>query len=64
MSYITDPIAKKVIDCVLRRNAKMFTQLGQDSTPEEYAKARQLEKERLLRIRKFDPDKIDRMLIE
>lgn len=64
MSYITDPIAKKVIDCVLRRNAKMFTELGQDSTPEEYAKARQLEKERLLRIRKFDPDKIDRMLIE
>jgi len=49
---------------VLRRNAKMFTELGQDSTPEEYAKARQLEKERLLRVRKFDPDKIDRMLVE
>ena len=64
MSYITDPIAKQVIDCVLRRNANMFTQLGKDSTPEEYAKARQLEKERLLRIRKFDPDKIDRMLVE
>ena len=64
MSYITDPIAKKVIDCVLRRNAKMFTELGTDSTKEEYDNARRIENERLQRVRKFDPEKIDRMLIE
>lgn len=64
MSYREDPTAKMVIDCVLRRNAKMFTELGADSTPEDYAKARALENERLRRIRKFDPEKIDRLLIE
>jgi hypothetical protein len=64
MSYREDPNAKKVIDCVLRRNAKMFTDLGLDSSPEEYAKAREIENERLRRIRKFDPEKIDRLLIE
>jgi hypothetical protein len=48
----------------LRRNAKMFTDLGLDSSPEEYAKAREIENERLRRIRKFDPEKIDRLLIE
>lgn len=64
MSYREDPKAKMVIDCVLRRNAKMFTELGADSTPEDYAKARALENERLRRIRKFDPEKIDRLLIE
>ena len=64
MSYIEDPNARKVIDCVLRRNAKMFTELGSNSTPEEYAKARALENERLRKIRKFDPEKIDRLLIK
>jgi len=64
MSYTTNPQAKQVIDCVLQRNAKMFTNLGLDSTPEEYAKAREIENERLQRIRKFDPEKIDRMLVK
>jgi hypothetical protein len=64
MSYREDPNAKMVIDCVLRRNAKMFTDLGADSSPEEYARARKIENERLRKIRKFDPEKIDRLLIE
>lgn len=64
MSYREDQNAKMVIDCVLRRNAKMFTDLGADSSPEEYAKARAIENERLRKIRKFDPEKIDRLLIE
>ena len=64
MIYVTDPIAKHVLDCVLRRNAKMFTELGTDSTKEEYDKARRIENERLQKVRKFDPEKIDRMLIE
>ena len=64
MSYRDYPKAKMVIDCVLRRNAKMFTELGSDSTPEQYAKARALENERLCRIREFDPEKIDRLLIK
>ena len=62
MSYVTDPIAKQVIDCVLRRNAKMFTELGTDSTKEEYDKARD-ENERL-QSEKIRSRKIDRMLIE
>jgi hypothetical protein len=64
MSYREDPNAKMVIDCVLRRNAKMFTDLGVDSSPEEYARARKTENERLRKIRKFDPEKIDRLLTE
>tara|TARA_B100001939_G_scaffold347817_1_gene370770 strand:+ start:2939 stop:3133 length:195 start_codon:yes stop_codon:yes gene_type:complete len=64
MSYTENPEAKMVIDCVLRRNAKMFTNLGIDSGREEYEKARALENERLRRIRRFDPEKIDRLLIE
>jgi hypothetical protein len=64
MSYTEDPKVKVVIDCVLRRNAKMFTELGIDSTREEYSKACALEKERLRRIRDLDPDKIDRLLTE
>lgn len=64
MSYITNPTAKKVIDCVLKRNAEMFTRLGSDSTPEEYAKAREIENMRLEKIRHYDEEKIDRLLIK
>lgn len=64
MSYKENPEAKKVIDCVLRRNAKLFTELGTDSSPEEYQKAKDLENDRLRRIRKYDPEKIDRLIVE
>lgn len=64
MSYTTDPKAKHVIDCVLKRNAEMFTRLGIDSTPEEYANARQIENMRLEKIRHFDEEKIDRLLVK
>ena len=64
MSYKENTDAKKVIDCVLRRNAKLFTELGADSSPEEYQKAKDLENERLRKIRKYDPEKIDRLIIE
>jgi hypothetical protein len=64
MSYKENPDAKKVIDCVLRRNAKLFTELGSDSSPEEYQRAKELENDRLRRIRKYDPEKIDRLIIE
>lgn len=64
MSYKENPETKKVIDCVLRRNAKLFTELGTDSSPEEYQKAKDLENERLRRIRKYDPEKIDRLIVE
>lgn len=64
MSYKENPDAKKVIDCVLRRNAKLFTELGTDSSPEEYQKAKDLENDRLRRIRKYDPEKVDRLIVE
>lgn len=64
MSYKENPDAKKVIDCVLRRNAKLFTELGSDSSPEEYQRAKELENERLRKIRKYDPEKVDRLIVE
>lgn len=64
MSYKENSEAKKVIDCVLRRNAKLFTELGLESSKEEYQKAKDLENDRLRRIRKYDPEKIDRLIIE
>ena len=42
----------------------MFTRLGSDSTPEEYAKAREIENMRLEKIRHYDEEKIDRLLIK
>lgn len=64
MSYRDDPKAKKVIDCVLRRNAMMFANLGSSSPREEYEKARQIENQRLERIRRYDPEMIDRLIID
>lgn len=64
MSYKDNSDVKTVIDCVLRRNAKLFTDLGIDSSPEEYAKAKELEVSRLQRVRHLDPQKVDRLLIE
>jgi len=62
MPYHDNPQDKKVIDCVLKRNAIMFANLGADSSREEYAKAKEIEVQRLQRIRHFDPDKIDLLI--
>lgn len=62
MAYHDNPEHKKVIDCVLRRNAMLFANLGSDSSKEEYAQASELELQRLKRIRHLDPDRIDPLI--
>lgn len=62
MAYDNNPEHKKVIDCVLKRNAMLFANLGSTSSLEEYAQAKALEIQRLKRIRHFDPDKVDLMI--
>lgn len=64
MGYYNDPQAKKVIDCVLRRNAMMFANLGKTSGKKEYERAKIEERQRLRRIRRYDPDLIDRLIAE
>ena len=64
MSYRTDPKARKVIDCVLRRNAMMFANLGKKNSSMDYANARTIENERLRRIRHLDPEMIDGLIID
>lgn len=62
MAYHDNTEHKKVIDCVLRRNAMLFANLGSDSSKEDYEKASQLELQRLKRIRHLDPDRIDTLI--
>ena len=62
MAYHDNPEHKKVIDCVLRRNAMLFANLGSDSSKAEYAQASELELQRLKRIRHLDPDRIDPLI--
>lgn len=64
MSYRTDPQAKKVIDCVLKRNAMMFANLGNKNSSMDYANAKTIENERLRRIRHLDPEMIDGLIID
>ena len=53
---------KYFIDCVLRRNANLFQNLGSDSSKEEYQEAKDIERERLLKVRYLNPEKIDRLI--
>lgn len=62
MAYHDNPEHKKVIDCVLRRNAMLFANLGSDSSKAEYEQASELELQRLKRIRHLDPDRIDPLI--
>lgn len=64
MGYYTDPQAKKVIDCVLRRNAMMFANLGRDSGRKDYERAKVEERQNLRKIRRYDPELIDKLIAE
>lgn len=64
MGYYDNPDARKVIDCVMRRNASMFANLGRDSGKKEYEKAKIEERQRLRKVRKYDPEMIDRLIAE
>lgn len=62
MGYNDNREHRKVIDCVLRRNARLFTNLGVDSTKDERQEAKRQERENLKRIRRYDTEMIDRLL--
>lgn len=62
MAYLNNPEHKKIIDCVLEQNAKLFQNLGTDCSSAEYEKAKLAERRKLRRIRDIDPEKIDRLI--
>jgi len=62
MAYHDNPKHKEIIDCVLRQNAVMFTNLGSDCSKSEYQKAKVAERQKLRRILHLDEDKINRLI--
>lgn len=62
MAYNNNKEHKKIIDCVLMRNAIMYTNLGTDCPRSEYDKAKLEERRRLRKIQHLDPDKIGRLI--
>lgn len=62
MAYKDNPEHKKIIDCVLKQNASLFQNLGQDSTKAEYDKAKLLERQKLRKIIHLDKEKIGRLV--
>ena len=64
MAYTDNKEHKKIIDCVLHQNVQLFQNLGADNSKSEYEKAKIAERQKLLRIRDIDPEKIDRLIQE
>lgn len=62
MAYLDNPNHKKIIDCVLEQNAKLFQNLGIDSSRSDYQKAKVAERQKLRRIIDIDPEKITRLI--
>jgi hypothetical protein len=62
MAYSDNPNHKKIIDCVLEQNAKLFQNLGIDSSKSDYQKAKVAERQKLRRIIDIDPEKIGRLI--
>lgn len=62
MAYNDNPRHKKIIDCVLEQNARLFTNLGMEHSRSDYEKAKVTERQKLRRIQHLDPDKIGRLI--
>lgn len=62
MAYHDNPEHKKIIDCVLEQNAKLFQNLGIESSKADYEKAKIQERQKLRRIVKLDEEKINRLI--
>jgi hypothetical protein len=56
-NYKTCRLIKNRVDLYLFEMAKLFANLGSDSTNEEYAEAYRLENEMIDKIAELDPDK-------
>jgi len=55
---------RKEIDQVLKRNAQLFQNLGTDSTKTEVQAAKVQERKNLKSVRHYDPELVDRLLID
>ena len=62
MAYSDNPNHKNIIDCVLEQNAKLFQNLGIDSSKSDYEKAKIAKRQKLRRIVDLDPEKIGRLI--
>jgi len=62
MAYLDNKEHKKIIDCVLEQNAKLFQNLGMDCSSAEYEKAKLAERRKLRKIAHLDPEKIGRLI--
>lgn len=62
MSYLDNKNHKMIIDCVLEQNAKLFQNLGSDSSKSDYEKAKVAERNKLRKIQHLDPEKIGRLI--
>jgi hypothetical protein len=62
MAYSDNKKHKKIIDCVLEQNAKLFQNLGIDSSRSDYEKAKVAERQKLRRIIDIDPEKIGKLI--
>ncbi len=62
MAYLDNKEHKRIIDCVLEQNAKLFQNLGEDCSKADYEKAKLEERRKLRRIMDLDPEKIGRLV--
>ena len=62
--YYKDKEVREQIDQVLKKNARMFANLGNTSTPDEVKWAKNKERQRLKRVQHLDPVTVGSMLIE
>ena len=62
MAYHDNKEHKRIIDCVLEQNAKLFQNLGLDCSKSDYEKAKVQERNKLRRIVNLDQEKITRLI--
>ena len=62
MAYHNNSEHKRIIDCVLEQNAKLFQNLGSDCSKAEYDKAKVAERQKLRKIMHLDEEKIARLI--
>ena len=62
MAYHDNKEHKRIIDCVLEQNAKLFQNLGLDCSKSDYDKAKVQERRKLRRIIELDHEKITRLI--
>tara|TARA_R110000796_G_scaffold86835_1_gene187799 strand:- start:875 stop:1081 length:207 start_codon:yes stop_codon:yes gene_type:complete len=62
MAYNNNSEHKLIIDCVLEQNARLFQNLGMDSLPSDYHKAKVQERQKLRKIQHLDEEKIARLI--